>query len=203
MTEGTISVLFGCHSVIHSLCVLRAWRYLYRRWPWGWQIVCIFLHDVGHWGRDYLSNPEEKEDHWYLGAKIARWLFGMKGWQLVKGHTKVSLGGKGQIYSVAIINNKLCGGTVPNENLYEWNNDTDAWVQKMSLLAKADKYSHLFAPMWWLRLVKRVEMKVGGADEWLAAVTESILLEDGKSPHELYLEIKGRENGQEERSEQI
>ena len=86
MKQGTISVLFGCHSLMHSLIVLIAWHKLYGRWPKWWQVVCILLHDIGHWGKDYLDNYEEKKRHGDLGAKIAGCLFGQKGYDLVAGH---------------------------------------------------------------------------------------------------------------------
>jgi hypothetical protein len=84
--QGTVSVLFGCHSPVHSLVVLVAWKRLYGRWPKWWEIGCIFIHDIGHWGKDYLDNYEEKKRHAELGAKVAYRLFGQKGWQFVTGH---------------------------------------------------------------------------------------------------------------------
>lgn len=90
MKQGTVSVLFGCHSVIHSLLVLRAWRKLYGRLPAPWETACIFLHDVGHWGRQYLDDVREKNRHWELGARIAGRLFGRKGFDLAAGHCRES-----------------------------------------------------------------------------------------------------------------
>ena len=87
MKQGTKSVLFGCHSPVHSVLVTVAWRKLYGSWPKLWQIVCIFLHDIGHLGTDYLDNYEEKKWHWELGAQIARKLFGYKAFLLVAGHS--------------------------------------------------------------------------------------------------------------------
>lgn len=86
MKQGTVSVLFGCHSPVHSILVLCAWRKLYGRWPCAWQIVCIFLHDIGHWGTDYLNNHEAKKDHWILGADIAHELFGLDAYFFTAGH---------------------------------------------------------------------------------------------------------------------
>jgi len=89
MTEGTISYLIGCHSfLIHPLCVLVAWHKEYRRWPKFWELVCIFLHDIGHIGKQYLSDPKQKAGHWILGARIAGKLFGLKGFLMVAGHSK-------------------------------------------------------------------------------------------------------------------
>lgn len=86
MKQGTITVIFGCHSPIHSLLVLIAWIKLYRQPPNWWQIICILLHDIGHWGKNYLDNYEEKKQHSNLGAKIAKQLFGQKGYDLIVGH---------------------------------------------------------------------------------------------------------------------
>ena len=86
MKQGTVSVLFGAHSPVHSLIVLVAWTKLYHRFPAFWQFVCILIHDWGHWGTQYLDNYEEKKTHWILGAHIAKRLFGHKGYDLVVGH---------------------------------------------------------------------------------------------------------------------
>lgn len=84
--QGTVSVLFGCHSIVHSVLVLLAWKKLYKKWPEWWQVGCIFLHDIGHWGKDYLDDYEEKKKHWEVGAQVAWRLFGEKGYRFVAGH---------------------------------------------------------------------------------------------------------------------
>lgn len=86
MTQGTISILFGCHSPIHSIMVTIAWIKIYKRLPMFWELCCIFLHDIGHYGKNYLDNPKEKEKHWILGAKIALHCFGLKGYNMIQGH---------------------------------------------------------------------------------------------------------------------
>jgi len=86
MRQGTVSVLVGCHSVIHSMLVIIAWKHLYGKFPSWWEFGCIFLHDLGHWGKDYLDDIEQKRQHWKLGADIAEKLFGEKGFNLVAGH---------------------------------------------------------------------------------------------------------------------
>ena len=88
MTEGTKSVLFGCHSIIHSLYVLKAWRILHKKWPEWWQVICILFHDIGYLGKNYLSNLEDKKEHYFLGACICGILFGQKGFNFVASHTK-------------------------------------------------------------------------------------------------------------------
>lgn len=90
MKQGTISVLLGCHSPIHSLYVYKSWVKLYGKPPNYWETVCIFIHDIGHWGKDYLDNLDEKKAHWELGAKIAGRLFGKKGYDLCAGHCEYS-----------------------------------------------------------------------------------------------------------------
>lgn len=98
MKQGTVSVLLGCHSIIHSVVVWIAWYKLYHSVPNLWQTVCILLHDVGHWGKDYLDDYEQKKRHGELGAKIARFLFGQKGYDLVAGHNPYSGAPKSQLY---------------------------------------------------------------------------------------------------------
>ena len=91
MTQGTKSYLFGCHSfIIHPICILIAWIKEYKSFPCFWEICCIFLHDIGHIGKQYLSDPKQKIDHWILGALIARKLFGEKGFSFIAGHTNKS-----------------------------------------------------------------------------------------------------------------
>lgn len=91
MKEGTKSYLIGVHQFfLHPLWVLLAWRLEYGAWPKVWEIICIFLHDVGIIGKDYLSNDESKKTHWVRGAMIAERFFGWKGVTLIAGHTKDS-----------------------------------------------------------------------------------------------------------------
>ncbi len=98
MKQGTWSVLLGCHSPVHSIIVLISWRRCYSSWPSGWQIVCILLHDIGHWGKDYLDNYNEKVQHAELGAKVAGRLFGQKGSDLINGHCSYSGQERSKLY---------------------------------------------------------------------------------------------------------
>jgi len=86
-SQGTISILVGCHSQVHSICVALAWRKLYGRWPEPWEMACIMLHDVGHVGKQYLDDPKAKADHWRLGAEIAAYLLWSRGDELCAGHS--------------------------------------------------------------------------------------------------------------------
>ena len=140
MTQGTISVLVGCHSPVHSLLVLLAWRKLYKRWPRWWQVICIFLHDIGHIGKQYLDNWDEKKEHWKLGAKIAGCFFGDKGYDFTAGHCSSS--------------------------------------PVLSDLRRADKYSWLIAPYWWLwsntvfepKLMRRNKTRKAAVETWIRDV---------------------------------
>ena len=86
MKQGTASVLFGCHSFIHSIVVYVAWYKLYHRLPNFWETGCIILHDIGHWGKDYLDDYELKKRHGELGAKVSKVFFRQKGYDLISGH---------------------------------------------------------------------------------------------------------------------
>lgn len=98
MKQGTVSVICGCHSPVHSLLVLKAWKKLYCKWPEPWEVACIFLHDIGHWGTDYLDDYEKKKEHWLLGAYVAHKLFGSKGYALLAGHSSHSGFPKSKLY---------------------------------------------------------------------------------------------------------
>jgi len=152
MTEGTRSVLIGCHSSIHSYYVFKAWRRLYGTYPKPWEIICILLHDIGHIGLQYLSDPKAKDNHWRLGARIASLLFGDKGYQLVAGHTEKS--------------------GVPQ-----------------SLLKRADKYSWLIAPEWWLWANFWIEGFTGNPIHWKEQVRKDIERGDWRDNHDAYLDM--------------
>lgn len=98
MKQGTASVLFGCHSSIHALIVLITWRRWHKCWPAWWQVVCILLHDIGHWGKNYLDDYEAKKKHSLLGAVVAWQLFGDKGYDLVAGHNQYEGHERSELY---------------------------------------------------------------------------------------------------------
>lgn len=89
ISEGTKSVLFGAHSPIHSLFVGIAWRKLYGKWPNWKEWVCIFIHDIGYIGMDYISN-KSNDGHAELGTKLAHRWFGPEYGYLVLGHSSSS-----------------------------------------------------------------------------------------------------------------
>ena len=86
MRIGTRSLLFGLHQFfIHPLLVLFAFIKLYKRLPNLMEFVCIAIHDLGYFGQGGIDS-QGGERHPYLGAHIARVLFGEEGWQFVIGH---------------------------------------------------------------------------------------------------------------------
>lgn len=87
MTEGTRTLLVGSHSIIHSFLVVKAWKIIYGNYPKFWQLICIFIHDIGYWGTNYHTD-KSNNGHAELGARIARRLFGKKGFELVAGHSR-------------------------------------------------------------------------------------------------------------------
>jgi hypothetical protein len=93
-----------------------AWHHLYGSWPRPWELGCIFLHDIGHLGKDYLSNLEDKKRHWELGARIAMRLFGPKGFYLIAGHCEYS----GELQSILSKPDKYSWYISPRFWLY-WN----------------------------------------------------------------------------------
>lgn len=90
MKQGTVSVLIGSHSIGHSVLVYISWCKLYHKPPCLYETVCIALHDVGHWGKNYLDDEAAKREHWKLGARIAGKIFGQKGFDLIAGHDRYS-----------------------------------------------------------------------------------------------------------------
>lgn len=163
MTEGTKSYLIGCHQfLLHPLCVFLAWRLEYKTWPKWWEVVCIFLHDVGICGRQYLSNDNAKIGHWEKGASIVHKLFYQRGntsrcWDayfFIAGHTHES-------------------GFPANR------------------LARADKRSHLVAPTWWQWWYYWIEGygKHGAASppRWRELVAENLKKEKPIDSHQLYI----------------
>ena len=78
LNVGTRSVLFGVHCFfIHPFVLAIAWWKLFG-FPWDPRLwACFFLHDVGYLGKPNMDGPEG-EQHPYLGARIAGWLFGQE-----------------------------------------------------------------------------------------------------------------------------
>ena len=150
LSEGTISVLFGIHAPVHSILVLISWIKLYQKFPKLWEVCCIFLHDIGHIGLNYLSDKKQKDKHTVLGAKIARTLFGQKRYDLVIDHDynrnnrlykpdKYSwyIAPRWWLYSNTIIEPKVKVGLSINESVRKWRE-----VVKRSIESGEFKNSH-------------------------------------------------------------
>jgi len=139
--------------------VLLAWRKVYGRWPKAWESVCIFLHDIGHWGKDYLDDLEQKREHWRLGARIGQAFFGPKAYRLLAGHCGASGFARSELY-------------------------------------KADKYSWMLAPYWWLwlntifepKLQMKYETRREAIKRFQRQVKKNIESGEYRDTHELYLE---------------
>lgn len=98
---GTRSLLFGVHQFLwHPWTVYRAWRYLYGKPSWR-EVVCIFLHDLGYFGKPNMDG-EEGGRHPEVGARIAGRLFGDEYRKLVLYHSRHYANLQGELPS------KLC-----------------------------------------------------------------------------------------------
>lgn len=76
MKIGTKSVLFGVHQFLwHPWTVGLAWRRLFKVWPTWREWICIFLHDLGYWGKPNIDGPEGRT-HPEFGAAIVDYLLG-------------------------------------------------------------------------------------------------------------------------------
>lgn len=88
MKIGTRSVLFGVHQFLwHPWTVGRAWRRLYGVWPTWREWVCIFVHDLGYWGKPNIDGPEGRT-HPEFGADLAGRLLGPKYGNLTLYHSR-------------------------------------------------------------------------------------------------------------------
>ena len=71
----------------------KAWKILYKKAPSFKETICIFVHDLGYWGKNYYTDMSNS-GHAELGAKIAGWLFDKKGSNfyrnLVLGHSSAA-----------------------------------------------------------------------------------------------------------------
>jgi hypothetical protein len=85
---GTRSVLYGVHAFwFHPLTVGLAWHKLFRVWPTWREWVCIFVHDLGYWGRPNMDGPEGRR-HPEFGAQLARKVLGESYGQFTLYHSR-------------------------------------------------------------------------------------------------------------------
>lgn len=170
MTEGTKSYLIGCHQFFfHPLWVLLAWRLEYKSWPKWWEIICIFLHDIGICGRQYLSDDKAKIEHYSLGAKLSSEIV----FRLSHGYSEKRY--------LSMLAAGMCLGHCPEESLF---------IE--SKLSRADKRSWLVAPMWWLWCNYWIEWHNKGISVtpppiWKKLVAKNLKREKPIGSHELYM----------------
>jgi hypothetical protein len=87
MNLGTKTLLFGVHQIaIHPFLVVVAWVKIYNSFPSWRELICIFIHDWGYWGKPSLKCADG-DKHPELGGKIAGWLFDEKWRDFVLGHS--------------------------------------------------------------------------------------------------------------------
>lgn len=177
MKQGTRSTLIGCHQFIwHPLFVIIGWVMRHSRFPKFWEIVCIFVHDWGVWGTDYLSDPKNKKLHPELGAKIAKKFFGNKGWHLVAGHSL--------------------------EYIKYWDDLNrplfSSWDKiEISDLYYADKYSYLVIPNFLLRLQAWGEKNMINPDSVKVRMMAITALSEKRDLHEVWVDqMKGEDIGE-------
>lgn len=71
MKRGTLSILIGVHQFLwHPFTVWRAWCYLYKKNPTWVELVAIFCHDLGYWGKPDMDG-EAGRTHPEGGANLA------------------------------------------------------------------------------------------------------------------------------------
>ncbi len=88
MKVGTKSVLFGIHHWWwHFYFCVRAWRWLYGRWPRLSEGVAIFLHDFGLIGCDSLTSSDAS-NHPLRVQSLVHVLAGYRAGHLVLQHSR-------------------------------------------------------------------------------------------------------------------
>ncbi len=169
MKEGTKSVLIGCHNpLFHGTWVLMAWRLEYKAWPKWWEIVGIFLHDIGVGGRQYLSDDKAKIGHWERGAHYTELIV----WHLARHRRKAYL--RQRAY-------QFVAGHCPEESGY-----------LQSKLARPDKRSWIVAPtawLWWNYWAEWSGKGIGVTPppKWKKLVAENLKRERPLGNHQLYI----------------
>lgn len=166
ISQGTISIICGCHSMIHSVLVTVAWTRLYGLPTWK-ELACIFLHDIGHVGYDYLDNYEQKKRHWQVGAELAGFWFGPEYWSLTAGHCSHSGMPRSRLYYA----DKLSWHLAPR------------WWLWMNTI---------FEPKLMIGFTSRM----AAVDDFKTQVAESVGNGWFRSTHDMYLERQARANGQ-------
>lgn len=168
MKQGTRSLLVGCHQFIwHPLLVIVGWVLWHNSFPRFWELVCIFIHDWGVWGTDYLDGPDNKVRHPERGANIAKRFFGEKGWMLIAGHSLEYIKGWDAVHP-----------------------DLQPPDLEVSDLFYADKYSWLITPNFLLTWQHRVEgLRIEGNNQVVRQMALTCLYEK-KDMHKDFMDRK-------------
>lgn len=135
MKIGTKSVLFGVHQFLwHPLTVGLAWKRLYGVWPTRKEWICIFVHDLGYWGKPNIDGKEGRT-HPEFGARVAHQFA-----------DRPSITGSAAYYELTLFHSREYAKLAGHEP---------------SLLCWADKYCVLCEPRWFYTLRARLsgEMK--------------------------------------------
>lgn len=128
MNIGTKSLLFGVHQFLwHPISVGLAWRKCYKVWPRWNELIAIFCHDIGYWGKSDMDG-DEGQTHPERGAGIARKLV-----IFLSGDEKLA----SETYWLS---------------LYHSVHYAQESAQAVSKLYLPDKVSILFEPRWWYLL---------------------------------------------------
>ena len=133
MKQGTKSVLFGDHSIIHSYLVWRSWKILFGKYPTFKQTICILLHDIGYFGTDY-NTLRTNSGHAELGAYIAGRLFGAEYAKFVLGHSSKAIEEFNIPESLLVIPDEYSWLIAPmwwmrwNKWIQPWLNDPEDWI---------------------------------------------------------------------------
>ena len=74
MQVGTKSILFGVHNFLwHPFTVILAWIELYGLPNWK-ELVCIFIHDIGYWGKPNMDGKEGEHHPEWAASWAKNWL---------------------------------------------------------------------------------------------------------------------------------
>jgi len=148
MKEGTISVLYGAHSIVHSYYVWKAWKILYKKYPSFKETICILVHDLGYFGMNYYSE-KSNDGHAELGAEIAHLLldtpYDNTYKYLILGHS----GSACKKYGII-----------------------------RSKLERPDEYSWLIAPLWWVKWTAKIENYIIPPEEFIDMVRKDFYKSD-------------------------
>lgn len=145
MTLGTKTILFGVHQFfLHPFLVLIAWVKIYKSFPSWRELICIFIHDWGYWGRTNLKDADG-DKHPELGAKIAHWLFDRVEWETMCGF---ATNGEQTTTRWPVRSTKWQDFILGHSSFYTIRNN----ITESKLFAP-DKYWHCMIPLWFYKVL--------------------------------------------------